>query len=153
MAFRCLLTYLACCRGDFGRLGHGNSSDLFVPQPIKALQELQIKQIACGDSHCLAITGDGEVFSWGRNQNGQLGLGNTEDSLLPQKILAFEVSKSFFAIVLVASVLFMSWLSGQSPDLMFIDFMSVYCPFGNSVSHISFYYLPDLLLLPLLVFR
>ncbi|KAL2498540.1 Ultraviolet-B receptor UVR8 [Abeliophyllum distichum] len=76
--------------GDFGRLGHGNSSDLFSPQPIKALQGLQIKQIACGDSHCLAVTMQGEVQSWGRNQNGQLGLGTTEDSLVPQKIEAFK---------------------------------------------------------------
>ncbi|CAI9771883.1 unnamed protein product [Fraxinus pennsylvanica] len=76
--------------GDFGRLGHGNSSDLFSPQPIKSLQSLQIKQIACGDSHCLAVTMKGEVLSWGRNQNGQLGLGTTEDSLLPQKIEAFQ---------------------------------------------------------------
>jgi alpha-tubulin suppressor-like RCC1 family protein len=30
------------------------------------------------------------VQSWGRNQNGQLGLGTTEDSLLPQKIQAFQ---------------------------------------------------------------
>lgn len=55
-------------RGDFGRLGHGNSSDLFIPHPIKALSGLQIKQIACGDSHCLAITADGDVhryfFGW-----------------------------------------------------------------------------------------
>ncbi|KAI4343472.1 hypothetical protein L6164_010816 [Bauhinia variegata] len=76
--------------GDFGRLGHGNSSDLFTPQPIKALQGLRIKQIACGDSHCLAVTMEGEVQSWGRNQNGQLGLGTTEDSLVPQKIQTFE---------------------------------------------------------------
>ncbi|KAL5216556.1 hypothetical protein ABZP36_007957 [Zizania latifolia] len=76
--------------GDFGRLGHGNSSDVFTPQPVKALQGIQIKQIACGDSHCLAVTMAGEVQSWGRNQNGQLGLGTTEDSLLPQKIQAFE---------------------------------------------------------------
>lgn len=48
-------------RGDFGRLGHGNSSDLFTPQPIKALHSLKIRQIACGDSHCLAVTMDGEV--------------------------------------------------------------------------------------------
>lgn len=48
-------------RGDFGRLGHGNSSDLFIPQPIIALQGLRIKQIACGDSHCLAVTMEGEV--------------------------------------------------------------------------------------------
>lgn len=47
--------------GDFGRLGHGNSSDVFTPQPVKALQGLKIKQIACGDSHCLAVTMAGEV--------------------------------------------------------------------------------------------
>ncbi|KAF3439278.1 hypothetical protein FNV43_RR17554 [Rhamnella rubrinervis] len=76
--------------GDFGRLGHGNSSDLFTPLPIKALHGLKIKQIACGDSHCLAVTMEGEVQSWGRNQNGQLGLGTTEDSLVPQKIQAFQ---------------------------------------------------------------
>ncbi|XP_044469876.1 ultraviolet-B receptor UVR8 isoform X2 [Mangifera indica] len=76
--------------GDFGRLGHGNSSDLFTPQPIKALHGLRIKQIACGDSHCLAVTMEGEVQSWGRNQNGQLGLGTTEDALVPQKIQAFQ---------------------------------------------------------------
>lgn len=48
-------------RGDFGRLGHGNYSDLFTPQPIKALNGLRIRQIACGDSHCLAVTMEGEV--------------------------------------------------------------------------------------------
>lgn len=76
--------------GDFGRLGHGNSTDVFNPLPIQALQGIKIKQIACGDCHCLAVTVNGQVHSWGRNQNGQLGLGNNEDSLLPQKIQAFE---------------------------------------------------------------
>ncbi|GAB4855716.1 Ultraviolet-B receptor uvr8 [Ancistrocladus abbreviatus] len=76
--------------GDFGRLGHGNSSDVFTPQPIRALDGVRIKQIACGDSHCLAVTMEGEVASWGRNQNGQLGLGTNEDSLLPQKLQAFQ---------------------------------------------------------------
>ena len=60
-----LLVHIMCfylfSRGDFGRLGHGNSSDLFTPQPIKALYGLKIKQIACGDSHCLAVTVEGEV--------------------------------------------------------------------------------------------
>ncbi|KAL8166307.1 hypothetical protein V2J09_007806 [Rumex salicifolius] len=76
--------------GDFGRLGHGNSSDLFLPHPIKALGGVKIRQIASGDSHCLAVTMEGQVASWGRNQNGQLGLGTTEDSLVPQKLHSFD---------------------------------------------------------------
>ncbi|CAI8619167.1 unnamed protein product [Vicia faba] len=76
--------------GDLGRLGHGDNSDLFIPHPIRALEGLKIKQIACGDCHCLAVTMESKVLSWGRNQNGELGLGTTEDSLVPQKILAFE---------------------------------------------------------------
>ncbi|KAF8377070.1 hypothetical protein HHK36_030443 [Tetracentron sinense] len=55
------LVYESSSLGDFGRLGHGNSNDLFTPQPIKALQGVRIKQIACGDSHCLAVTMEGEV--------------------------------------------------------------------------------------------
>jgi alpha-tubulin suppressor-like RCC1 family protein len=31
------------------------------------------------------------LHSWGRNQNGQLGLGHTEDVLVPHKVTAFEV--------------------------------------------------------------
>eukprot|EP00270_Netrium_digitus_P001315 TRINITY_DN1141_c0_g1_i3.p1 TRINITY_DN1141_c0_g1~~TRINITY_DN1141_c0_g1_i3.p1 ORF type:complete len:450 (+),score=87.14 TRINITY_DN1141_c0_g1_i3:152-1501(+) len=76
--------------GDFGRLGHGNSTDLFIPQPIQAFTGRTIRNIACGDCHCLAVMDDGEVFSWGRNQNGQLGIGNTEDALLPQVITSFK---------------------------------------------------------------
>jgi len=57
----CLLFLVPFDRGDFGRLGHGNSSDLFIPHPIMAIKGLEIKQIACGDSHCLAITADGDV--------------------------------------------------------------------------------------------
>ncbi|KAJ1387800.1 Regulator of chromosome condensation, RCC1 [Sesbania bispinosa] len=76
--------------GDFGRLGHGDLSDLLIPRPIRALQGVTIKQLACGDNHCLVVTMESKVLSWGRNQNGELGLGTTEDVLLPQKIQTLE---------------------------------------------------------------
>jgi len=57
-----LVTILWFSRGDFGRLGHGDPSDLFVPHPIRALQGLRIKQIACGDCHCLAVTTESKVL-------------------------------------------------------------------------------------------
>ncbi|KAK9903587.1 hypothetical protein WJX75_009396 [Coccomyxa subellipsoidea] len=72
--------------GDFGRLGHGDCNDVFIPQPIKALAGRNIVKVACGDTHTLAITDTGELFSFGRNQNGQLGLGTTSDAILPQPV-------------------------------------------------------------------
>jgi len=73
--------------GDFGRLGHGNPTDLFIPKQVSSLCDVKIKMVACGDSHTMVVTGDGSVFSFGRNQNGQLGLGSKIDSMLPTQIM------------------------------------------------------------------
>lgn len=32
-------------------------------------------RIACGSSHSLCLSDEGEVFSWGEGEQGQLGLG------------------------------------------------------------------------------
>ncbi|XP_034721634.1 probable E3 ubiquitin-protein ligase HERC6 isoform X2 [Etheostoma cragini] len=40
-----------------------------IPLPIPVIQ------VACGNSHSLALTKGGDVFSWGLNSHGQLGLG------------------------------------------------------------------------------
>lgn len=83
---------LACwCRGDFGRLGHGDCRDVFIPAPIPNLSGINIAAAACGDTHTLVATDAGEVFSFGRNQNGQLGTGTDVDSLIPQRVTALEV--------------------------------------------------------------
>ncbi|XP_008579308.1 PREDICTED: E3 ISG15--protein ligase HERC5 [Galeopterus variegatus] len=39
------------------------------------LQEKTIIQIACGDHHSLALSKGGELFAWGHNEHGQLGVG------------------------------------------------------------------------------
>lgn len=35
-----------------------------------------IKAIASGSSHCLALTTNGNVYSWGNGEGGRLGHGN-----------------------------------------------------------------------------
>nr|XP_046244794.1 probable E3 ubiquitin-protein ligase HERC6 isoform X2 [Scatophagus argus] len=40
-----------------------------IPMPVPVIQ------VACGNSHSLALTKGGDVFSWGLNSHGQLGLG------------------------------------------------------------------------------
>ncbi|XP_031717112.1 probable E3 ubiquitin-protein ligase HERC6 [Anarrhichthys ocellatus] len=42
-----------------------------VPMPLQII----VIQVACGNSHSLALTNGGDVFSWGLNSHGQLGLG------------------------------------------------------------------------------
>lgn len=40
-------------------------------------------QVAAGSGHSIAVTAKGDVYSFGANSLGQLGLGNTEDQLQP----------------------------------------------------------------------
>jgi alpha-tubulin suppressor-like RCC1 family protein len=42
--------------------------------------------IAAGVLHSAAITTDGDLYIWGKNSDGQLGLGTTEDQLTPAKV-------------------------------------------------------------------
>lgn len=88
------------CRGDFGRLGHGDIIDVFIPKPIAGLSGIGITRLACGDTHTLALSATGQVYSFGRNQNGQLGTGCDKDSLSPVHIEALRVrSKAIWQLL------------------------------------------------------
>ncbi len=45
-----------------------------------------VASVAAGTHHSCAVTDDGTVFCWGRNDNGQLGLGTTTNHDAPQAI-------------------------------------------------------------------
>ena len=45
-----------------------------------------VPQVCCGTAHVLVVTADHELFSWGRGDNGRLGLGNQETYPLPQPV-------------------------------------------------------------------
>ena len=40
------------------------------------MRKERIIQIACGEAHALALTSKGQVYSWGSNGEGQLGIGD-----------------------------------------------------------------------------
>lgn len=42
-----------------------------------ALGSARVNTIACGWDHCLAVTDDGALFTWGSGRSGQLGHGDT----------------------------------------------------------------------------
>jgi alpha-tubulin suppressor-like RCC1 family protein len=80
-----------CCGGDFSlaltisgniysfgqgssyQLGHGNTKDSITPQLIEKAQNKYFVKIACGRSHCLALTYSGVLYGWGDSSMGQLG--------------------------------------------------------------------------------
>ncbi|XDV15625.1 hypothetical protein PO909_015671 [Leuciscus waleckii] len=53
-----------------------------VCSPLKGLENRQVIQIACGDQHSMALTKDGQLFVWGDNTHGQLGLEKEQPSSL-----------------------------------------------------------------------
>ncbi|XP_018517718.1 probable E3 ubiquitin-protein ligase HERC3 [Lates calcarifer] len=47
----------------------------FIPRPVEALSNTPVCQVACGSQHSVALSKDGQVFTWGLDSRGQLGLG------------------------------------------------------------------------------
>ncbi|TNN89469.1 putative E3 ubiquitin-protein ligase HERC3 [Liparis tanakae] len=69
--------------GEEGQLGLGTAeAAVRIPRLVKRLCEQRISQVMCGNQHCIALSRDGQLFTWGQNTSGQLGLGKGEPSML-----------------------------------------------------------------------
>ncbi|XP_014524438.1 ultraviolet-B receptor UVR8 isoform X2 [Vigna radiata var. radiata] len=68
---------------DFGQLGVSESKHYSV-EPLRVFgEEKKIVQISAGYNHSCAITVDGELYMWGKNTSGQLGLGKRAPNIVP----------------------------------------------------------------------
>lgn len=58
------------------------------PVRLAALKGIPIVNVASGSNSafCMVVAEDGKVYSWGRNEAGQLGLGHTKDRQCPTLI-------------------------------------------------------------------
>ncbi|CAG2174599.1 unnamed protein product [Oppiella nova] len=61
----------------WGQLGRGVTpeEDYSKPKRISYFDDKDVQQISCGFQHSLALTSSGQVYGWGRNWEGQIGLG------------------------------------------------------------------------------
>ena len=67
-------TIWAWGRNAFGALGSGATLSTNYPSPIQNAVAGQLwKQVACGESHVAAIRTTGQLYTWGKNDYGQLG--------------------------------------------------------------------------------
>ncbi|MBA0799453.1 hypothetical protein Gohar_009970, partial [Gossypium harknessii] len=80
-------------RNQNGQLGLGTTEDSPVPQKIKAFQGISIKMVAAGAEHTAAISKEGALYGWGWGRYGNLGLGDRNDRLVPQKVSTLNEEK------------------------------------------------------------
>ena len=72
-------------RNNYGQLGDGTKSNSNMPIKID-MGETKFKEIVAGDYYSLALDENGNIWSWGRNDEGQLGDGTKNNSNMPIKI-------------------------------------------------------------------
>lgn len=69
-----------------GELGQGTTDTIAHPTPTMIAGFSNVKAVAGGNESSFAIKNDGTIWSWGRNNAGQLGLGATGDQTTPQQV-------------------------------------------------------------------
>ncbi|XP_076666112.1 HECT and RLD domain containing E3 ubiquitin ligase 4 isoform X2 [Andrena cerasifolii] len=71
-----------------GQLGFNSKDGIeSSPRMVKALGTSIVIQVACGMNHALALTNNGELYSWGSNSEGQLGLGSDIKNEMKPKVV------------------------------------------------------------------
>lgn len=70
---------------DHGQLGTQTETS-FSSMPIQVPGLSDIVVVTAGRYYSLAVNKDGEVWAWGENEVGQLGIGNIEPSFIPVKV-------------------------------------------------------------------
>jgi alpha-tubulin suppressor-like RCC1 family protein len=93
---------LTCGLPQYGQLGHGtdhsyNKADgtvkiAYQPQPVPRLVStfadagLKVLRVACGHTHCVAVTTCGRVFTWGDGGYGRLGTKDQKEQWKPLEV-------------------------------------------------------------------
>lgn len=74
-------------------VGGGIQGNLLSPSRLRPLVGVDIRSVASGCTafHCVALGADGRCYTWGRNEKGQLGHGDTVQRDLPT--IVSELSK------------------------------------------------------------
>jgi RCC1 and BTB domain-containing protein len=73
-------------RNDYGQIGCTNYPHQLTPIKINGFNNEKVISVSCGYEHSLALTEYGEVYGWGRNDLGQLGINNVTHQNTPNKV-------------------------------------------------------------------
>uniref|UniRef100_A0A3B5ANJ8 HECT-type E3 ubiquitin transferase n=1 Tax=Stegastes partitus TaxID=144197 RepID=A0A3B5ANJ8_9TELE len=79
--------------GDYGKLGRGGSDGCKTPKLVEKLQDLDIVKVCCGSQFSVALTKDGQVYTWGKGDNQRLGHGTDEHVRYPKLLDSLQGKK------------------------------------------------------------
>jgi len=72
---------------EFGQLGNGTTGS-YQTTPILIQNFSYIKAISAGKDHSVALKTDGNIWTWGFNENGELGHGHITNLSSPERVTA-----------------------------------------------------------------
>lgn len=64
---------------NWGQLGIGNKTNTCVPTEVEFFVDKKVKFATGGDHHSIVLLENGEIYAWGRNDEGQCGLPNDKE--------------------------------------------------------------------------
>jgi len=73
---------LCCGENGTGQCGRTLAQQQQAWLPVRFPKHIRTKQLSAGQSHCLALLQNGQVYAWGANSQGQVG--NGKRSLVPK---------------------------------------------------------------------
>ncbi|KAH3765810.1 cell wall anchor protein [Pelomyxa schiedti] len=107
-----------------GQLGVGDFRDRDIPVSVSFTHlECNVTEVSCGKYHTLALMGNGDVYSWGHNKCGQLGLSNTLNMNFPQIVQCSSTNFSsiscgaFFSVAISSTGDLYSWGDNSTGQL------------------------------------
>lgn len=100
--------------GEFGQTGSGNS-EISKSTPDQVSRTGSSVGIACGFHHDLSVSKNGEVYAWGRNNNGQLGTGKNGNANTATKVLSGGTAGAEYETCVLNGI--SSWAQEEISDL------------------------------------
>lgn len=89
--------------GDYGKLGRGGCDGSKVPRLVETLQNYEIVQMYCAGHVSIAISKQGEVFSWGKGDGWGLGHVTDEHVRFPQVIEGLQGNSKAFLLEYISN--------------------------------------------------
>ncbi|KAF4656788.1 hypothetical protein FOZ61_006669 [Perkinsus olseni] len=77
----------ACGENLYGECGRNTQRHQQALYPVRLPKFTKVEEVRCGSHHCLCRLVDGTVYTWGKNQHGQGGVGNRATICPPAAVL------------------------------------------------------------------